>query len=88
MAFQVNEMLIKYGRIIAWVVANLHRLKMKKIISTMTVILTFFVSCEVLGLVAQFVRSCGGPFTSKCCQHAIDDSEVCVSFTLISIKET
>ncbi len=50
---------------------------------TMATALTFIVSCEVLGLTAPFV----GHAMFKCCQHAINDSKVCVGLTSISIKK-
>ncbi len=54
---------------------------------TMTFILTSVASCEVLGLLTPFVRSCRGHAMSKCCQHVIDDSKVCFNLTLILIKD-
>jgi hypothetical protein len=53
-------------------------------LSTITSILISIVSCEVFALLAPFIRSCWGHAMSKCCQHA---TKVCVSLTLILIKE-
>ncbi len=57
-------------------------------LSTMTIDLTSFVSCEVLGLATPFVRSCWGHAMSKFCQHATNDCKVCGGLTTMSIKET
>jgi hypothetical protein len=54
---------------------------------TMTIVLTFVVSYEVLGLVEPLARSCWGHAMSKSCQYATDDSKVFIGLTLISIKE-
>jgi hypothetical protein len=53
----------------------------------MTFILSFVVSCEVLGLLTTFVRSCWGHAMSKWCQHVIDDSKVCFNLKLILIND-
>jgi hypothetical protein len=50
-------------------------------ISTMTIILTFFVSCEELGLTTTFVGFHWGHVMFKCCQHATNDFKVCVNLT-------
>jgi hypothetical protein len=57
-------------------------------LSTMTIALTSFVSCEVLGLATPFVGSCWGHAISKFCQHATNDYKVCSGLTTMSIKET
>jgi hypothetical protein len=57
-------------------------------LSTMTIALISFVSCEVLGLTTPFVGSCWGHAMSKCCQHATNDYKVCGGLTTMSIKET
>jgi hypothetical protein len=84
MVLQVNEVLAKHGlnvRVIAYVKDERGNL------STMTITLTFVVSCEVLGLTTPFVRAWWGHAMSKCCQYAIDDSKVCVGLIFIFIKE-
>jgi hypothetical protein len=59
--------------------------KMKGDHSTMISILTFVMSCEVLGLSTPFVGTCWGHAMFKCCQCAANDSKVCIGLTSISI---
>jgi hypothetical protein len=54
----------------------------------MTIVLTFFVSCEELALTTPFVGFRWGHVMFKCCQHATNDSKVCVNLTSISFKES
>jgi hypothetical protein len=64
MALQVNDVLTKHGlnaRVLAYVKDEGSNL------STMTFPLTLVMSCEVLGLLALFVRSYWGHAMSKCC---------------------
>jgi hypothetical protein len=85
MAIQVNDVLAKHGlntHVFAYVKNERNNL------ATMTFVLTFVVSCEVLGLSTPFVGSCWGHAMSKWCQYAIDDSKVCVNLPFFSIKET
>jgi hypothetical protein len=85
MAIQVNDVLTKHG-------LNTHVFSYvkneRKNLATTTFVLTFVVSCEVLGLSTPFVGSCWGHAMSKWCQYAIDDSKVCVNLPFFSIKET
>jgi len=50
----------------------------------MTIILTFFVSCEEFRLITPFVGFCWGHVG----QHATNDSKVCVNLTSISFRES
>lgn len=43
-------------------------------------------SCQILGMLTPFVGPWWGHVMSKCCQYATNDTNVCVSFILISIK--
>ncbi len=55
MALQVNEMLAKHG-FNAWVITYVKDERSN--ISTMTIVLTFIVSCEMLGMATPFVGLC------------------------------
>ncbi len=81
----MNHLLAKHG-------INVHVIKYVKDergdFSTMISILTFVVSCEVLGLFTPFVGTCWGHAMFKCCQYAANDYVVCVGLTSISIKKT
>jgi len=65
----------------------LHMSTEKSSLLTMTSTLTFVVYCEVLKLLAPFLRTCWGHAMSKCCKYATNDSKIYVGFTSISIKE-
>ncbi len=54
---------------------------------TMISTLTSLVYCEVLKLLAPFLRTCWGHAMSKCCEYATNGSKIYVGFTSISIKE-
>ncbi len=85
MALQVNEVLEKHGfnaQVIAYVKNEGGN------ISTMTQALTFVVSCEKLGLAHLSVALFWGHVIYKCCQHATNDSKICVGLTTISMKES
>jgi hypothetical protein len=85
MVIQVNDVLAKHGlntHVFAYVKNERNNL------ATMTFVLTFVVSCEVLGLSTPFVGSCWGHAMSKWCQYVIDDSNVCVNMPFFSIEET
>jgi hypothetical protein len=44
------------------------------------------VFCQILGMLTLFVGACWGHAMSKCCQYATNDTKVCASVILISIK--
>ncbi len=84
MAIQMNEVVVAYGlnvKILTYVKDEGINL------SIMTSVLTFVVSCKLLGLTIPFVGSYWGHAKFKCCQYAIDDTKVSIRLTLISIKK-
>jgi hypothetical protein len=84
MAIQVNEVLTTYGlnvKILAYVKDERNN------ISTMTIVVTFVVSCELLKFTTPFIGSCWWHAMSKCCKYATNDTKVYTRLTLISIKE-
>jgi hypothetical protein len=84
MAIQMNEVLTTYGlnaKILTYVQDEGSNL------SIMTNVLTFVVSCELLGLTTPFVGSYWGHAMFKCCQYATDDTKMSIGLTLISIKK-
>jgi len=60
---------------------------MRKIFFSPWPLFWFLLSCEVLGLLIPFVKSYWGHAMSKCCQHVIANSKVCLNLKLISIKD-
>jgi hypothetical protein len=84
MVIQMSNVFAKHGlgtHILAYVKNEGNNL------ATMTFVLTFVLSCEVLGLLAPFVGSCWGHAMFKCCEYVIDNSKVCVGMPSTSIKE-
>jgi hypothetical protein len=56
-------------------------------LNTITYTLTFVLSCYSLQLACPFVSSCFGHAMSKVAQYANGDTNVCVGFSKVSLKE-
>lgn len=57
MVLQMNEMLTTYElntKVLAYIKTK------RKNLPAMNIVLTFFVSCEVLGLITPFIKNCWG----------------------------
>jgi hypothetical protein len=82
MAIQVNEVSVAYGfntKILAYVKDEGNNL------STMTISLTFIVSCQVLRLTTPFIKSYWGHTMFKCYKYATHNIKVYTRLTSISI---